>query len=301
MSNSNQNNQNIQDENQNEIQNQNKDEIEVADSIKENIESNESQDNISDSDIPQEKVDESSDKSSAESLTEENKVEDVSQSVSQDEVNNEDKEVKEDKENDKEKENEAGDNATEETDEIVKPKSIKMSANMDIIKIAGVLAILAFATAFMLAVLNNITSPKIQERLLQEKAEAVALLFGDNMTVTKFDGELSSPVVEILYVSDQNNNLIGYCVTTQPKGFGGKINTLVAIDADGKITGINILELSETAGVGTKIQEDSFLGQFKGKSDISGIDTIGGATVSSKALLSGIDAALYQLESKIMQ
>jgi Na+-translocating ferredoxin:NAD+ oxidoreductase RnfG subunit len=55
--------------------------------------------------------------------------------------------------------------------------------------------------------------------------------------------------------------------------------------------------MSETAGIGTKVREDKFLAQFKGKYDTFGVDTVGGATVSSKAVLNGVSEALNQVNA----
>ena len=50
--------------------------------------------------------------------------------------------------------------------------------------------------------------------------------------------------------------------------------------------------MSETSGIGTKIQDASFLDQFKGITSTASVTTISGATRSSKAFLSGVDSAI---------
>ena len=208
-------------------------------------------------------------------------------------------------ENGSEEQKESGENE-EQTDELPVDNQIpnedstaKKSSDdiLNIPKISVILGLITVVTVFLLAVLNNITVPVIEGRRSEEKASALSSLFGENVETSEFRGELLPSVDELLYVRDKDNNFIGYCVHVYPKGFGGKIDMLVAIDPDGKITGINILELSETAGIGTLVVEDSFLGQFRNKSDIYGIDMIAGATVSSRAVTDGVDAALKQLES----
>ena len=180
-------------------------------------------------------------------------------------------------------------------------KKIPNTAN--ILKTAVILGLLTVVTVLMLAVLDNITAPTIQERQNEDKAQAVEVLFGDNIEIAAFDGELSFPVEEILYITNKSDGaLIGYCIHTLPRGFNGIINMLVAVNPDGKVMGISILEMSETAGMGTQIQEDSFLGQFKGKGGTISVNVIAGATISSKAVLNGVNAALMELESaKITQ
>lgn len=57
----------------------------------------------------------------------------------------------------------------------------------------------------------------------------------------------------------------GYLVTARAKGYGGDIVLDVTFDGDGAvITGVSVVEQSETEGVGSKITEADFLDQFKG-------------------------------------
>jgi Na+-translocating ferredoxin:NAD+ oxidoreductase RnfG subunit len=53
--------------------------------------------------------------------------------------------------------------------------------------------------------------------------------------------------------------------------------------------------MSETAGIGTKINENDFREQFKdraGNINVNSVDMIAGATISAKAFLNGVNAAL---------
>lgn len=179
-------------------------------------------------------------------------------------------------------------------------KSVSESKGLNVFKTAFVLGAITLVAALMLSVVNGITAPVIQERALREKAEAVEHLFGNDITIEKYMGELYSPVVEILLVSDKSGeSFIGYCVSAQPKGYGGKIEMLIALNAAKKITGIDILEISETIGIGSQVDDNSFLSQFIDKSgniDIKNIDTISGATISSKAVLNGINKALESIK-----
>ncbi|MEG2144294.1 MAG: FMN-binding protein [Oscillospiraceae bacterium] len=76
------------------------------------------------------------------------------------------------------------------------------------------------------------------------------------------------------------------------KGYGGKMNLIVGIDNEGKIVNTKTLSHSETAGLGAKTAEPKFQSQFKGKDEsLEGVSTIGGATISSKAFISGMEKA----------
>lgn len=77
---------------------------------------------------------------------------------------------------------------------------------------------------------------------------------------------------------------------------------MTGIDLEGKVAGISPLELNETAGLGMKAQNESFLSQFKGKvkdiavnkNSASGneIQALTGATITSNAVTGAVNAAL---------
>lgn len=67
----------------------------------------------------------------------------------------------------------------------------------------------------------------------------------------------------------------------------GGLHLLIGINTDGAIEGIYFLEIGETPGVGTKVQEASFVDRFKGfttDTDENSIDNITSATYSSKGM-----------------
>ena len=100
-------------------------------------------------------------------------------------------------------------------------------------------------------------------------------------------------------------NTYGYAVTvTAKEGYGGDIQFTVGFNMNGVVTGVSMLSISETAGLGMKAKEEAFLNQYVGKSggsfvvdkDNSGglaneIDAISGATVTTRAVTKGVNAA----------
>lgn len=101
---------------------------------------------------------------------------------------------------------------------------------------------------------------------------------------------------------DKDGNATGYEVVTTPAGFGGAIELTIQFDADGEtITGYEVGAHSETPGLGGKIAEDEFKSQFNSvkapvfvngmENEGTEIQAISGATISSKAVVTGINAA----------
>ncbi len=94
------------------------------------------------------------------------------------------------------------------------------------------------------------------------------------------------------------SSMVGYCVEVQVAGFGGQINMMVGVDINGEVTGIAILSHSETINMGTQALTEDYFQQFVGKSGTlttsgnNAVDTVSGATITSKAIIEGVNRAL---------
>ena len=91
---------------------------------------------------------------------------------------------------------------------------------------------------------------------------------------------------------------------TDKEGYGGDIQISVGILADGTVNGISILSIGETAGLGMNATNPDFYNQYAGKqvasfevtkngeSGDNMIDALSGATITSRAVTGGVNAAL---------
>ncbi len=167
------------------------------------------------------------------------------------------------------------------------------------LRLGLVLGSIAFFVALMLSVVNAVAAPIIEEYAKEQEAIAFSALFPD---ATEFrqaspgDPEIT-PSARTVY---QDGKLLGVVVTATPRGYDGKMELLIGFDTQRCVTGIQFLTLSETVGIGTRVKEESYWGQYLGQSDFSGIDAITGASISSKAVKSGVEAAA-QLAIAIME
>lgn len=116
-------------------------------------------------------------------------------------------------------------------------------------------------------------------------------------------------VDDALYAYDSSDNLVGMIIkTTSKDGYGGNISLAVGIrEENGSIlvSGIDYLELNETAGLGMKATEEDFKNQFKDKSvesfevtksgavEENQIDALSGATFTSNAVTNAVNTAIY--------
>jgi len=161
-----------------------------------------------------------------------------------------------------------------------------------LIRMAAVLTCICAVIAGLLAAVNGLTKDVIAENRAREKQEAILAVFpqGDRFEdYTTASGETVNVVLE-------NNEIIGYTVNVVASGYVGPVDMMVGIDRSGKVSGIRIVSMEETPGVGTKVRAASFLEQFIGldRSVIYGenADVISGATFSSRAIAQGVNEAL---------
>lgn len=168
-----------------------------------------------------------------------------------------------------------------------------------VMRLTLTLLIIATIVAALLAFVNQLTAPIIaqanQEKIM--KAIEVVLPGGYETEITDFSDETG--LVSKVY-KGQN----GYAVEVAPSGFDGAITLMVGIDLEGKVLGISVVSHTETAGLGAvaaakNAAGEAFRGQFIGQSgavavtkDGGVIDAITGATVTSRAICDGVNAAL---------
>ncbi|MDD3251448.1 MAG: RnfABCDGE type electron transport complex subunit G [Lachnospiraceae bacterium] len=113
---------------------------------------------------------------------------------------------------------------------------------------------------------------------------------------------------------DASGSPIGYVVTTTSKdGYGGNITVSVGIMADGTVSGIEFLTISETAGLGMNAAQPEWKGQYAGKnvdefsvtkngaSADNEINAISGATITSNAVTGAVNGAVYFVKNCLAQ
>ena len=57
-------------------------------------------------------------------------------------------------------------------------------------------------------------------------------------------------------IRDRDDSGNGYAFKVKDKGFGGVYNVMVGIGNDGNITGVKLLDNTETPGLGSKTQQN---------------------------------------------
>ena len=166
-------------------------------------------------------------------------------------------------------------------------------------KIALTLFLITAVVAGLLAGVNSITKPIIDAQNAAKTQKAIeAVLPGG------FDEELSDFDNQGGLVSKVYKGANGYALEVLPSGFDNTITMMVGVDNEGKVLGISIVSHTETAGLGAVAAAqtsagEAFRGQFVGASgsvavskDGGQLDAITGATITSRAICVGVNAAL---------
>lgn len=168
-----------------------------------------------------------------------------------------------------------------------------------IARLGIVLFLITAITAGLLGAVNALTKDKIAEIAVSRTQTAMAEVLpgADSFVELPLTGEEPGIVTGISEGITSDQETVGYVVQCEPSGFGGVISMVVGVDPSGVVTGVKITSLSETAGLGSKAKSEPwFLEQFTGKSGQlavgTDIDALTGATVTSKAVTNGVNAAI---------
>lgn len=160
------------------------------------------------------------------------------------------------------------------------------------ITLVTTLTVVCIVSAAILALVYERTKPLIEEANIGELRKSLEEVLPSAATFSELT--LESPLIDRTFKGgDNNGNVVGVAYLTSAKGYQDYIKILVGVDFSTKaITRIKILEHTETPGLGSRIEDSSFLGTFAGKSDVGNIDAITGATVSSTGVIKAVEQSL---------
>ncbi len=184
------------------------------------------------------------------------------------------------------------------------------------------LTVITLVAGFGLGYVYDITKEPIAQMEEKTKLDAFRAVFTEADTfsdagdTSSSEGILASAGITGVDIDsavkalDTSGNMLGYVINvTTHEGYGGDITISMGIDNEGTVKGIEILGISETAGLGMKAKEARFKDQFKDKkvtqfsytktgaaSDFE-IDALSGATITTKAVVNAVNAGLAYFDS----
>jgi len=188
-----------------------------------------------------------------------------------------------------------------------------MPKKESLLKLALSLTLITAVAGIALAAVFSVTEKPIEEMKLKKKNDAIKLVLPQ-----EFDGTIETPVEYILdgdqkpviiHPAFQEDKLFAVAVETYTdKAFSGSFSIMVGLDIEGTVLGSEILEHSETPGLGDKInkKKSDFPNQFVGKNlntsilkvkkDNGDIDAITAATISSRSYCDAVNRAYSALK-----
>ncbi|MEF9915730.1 MAG: RnfABCDGE type electron transport complex subunit G [Lachnospiraceae bacterium] len=193
-----------------------------------------------------------------------------------------------------------------------------------ILKNTLILTIITLISGISLGFVYEITKAPIavaQENAKQDAYKTVLTDAKSFETYSDFDekeatkllakeGYKDDMISEVAVAKTSDGEDMGYVITAISKeGYGGDIKISVGILSDGTVKGIELLSISETAGLGMKAAEPEFKNQFqdkkvekfaytktKEKGDDK-IDALSGATITTNAVTNAVDASLVYFQN----
>ena len=168
-----------------------------------------------------------------------------------------------------------------------------------VLRITLTLLLIAAVVAAAMALVNQVTKPIIARNAEEKVQQAISQVLpgGYDSQVTEFEDP--SGIVSRVF-KGQN----GYAVEVQPIGFDSALTMMVGVAPDGSVLQICVVAHTETKGLGEvaaaqNAKGEAFRGQFVGKDgqlavtkDGGTIEAITGATITSRAVTAGVNAAL---------
>ena len=174
---------------------------------------------------------------------------------------------------------------------------------MYVLRLALTLFLIAAVVAGALSLVNSVTKPVIDKLNAEKTQQAIEAVLPGGFDEMITDYADASGIVSKVYKGAN-----GYALEVLPGGFDNTITMMVGIDNEGNVLGISIVSHTETAGLGAVAAAntsagEAFRGQFVGTSgsvavtkDGGELDAITGATITSRAVTEGVNAALACVE-----
>lgn len=156
-----------------------------------------------------------------------------------------------------------------------------------IFKLVSFLALVSAISGGLLAFVNSITAPIIENQGIQKELKTLEILF-PNREFTEVEYTDESLLVIGAFKTDSEE----YAYKISNRGYGGEIVYMIGVDTNNEITGYTVISSKETKGIGDKIEQDDFVNSIIGSKINSNFDTIAGSTISSTAVIDGISSAV---------
>lgn len=172
-----------------------------------------------------------------------------------------------------------------------------------IIKPAASLFLICLVVTALLAGVNLLTADRIAALSIQKAEESQKVVLPNAESFEEVDEETVKGL-------DGSGQLAGYVITTEAKGYGGTIEVMTGITADGSVSGVVLLSQNETPGLGANATKDSFREQYQQAAPDGGfqviksgapadgqIQAMTGATITTQAVTDAVNLAVEKFQT----
>lgn len=156
------------------------------------------------------------------------------------------------------------------------------------------LAVICLVVGALMGLVNHVTEPKIAAQNEAAKTESLRRLFPAGTEFRPLQGATEQGL-DAVYAVYENEVYIGYVGQATVSGSQGLLDVIAGVGANGVLTGIVVgpTKFSETSNIGSKTKDADFTEQFIGlalpaEAGVN-VDTVSGATISSKAVLKAVN------------
>jgi electron transport complex protein RnfG len=178
----------------------------------------------------------------------------------------------------------------------------------EILSMIVVLSTICCVSGFSLAFLKERTAPIIESQVLTYvQGPAIVKVYpaATNKPIEERRAFTLDGRKVTVFPYRQGDKLVGVAMENHAKGYGGEIGVMVGFNMQGdSLLGIGVTVMSETPGLGTKIAEPKFSGQFAGaplnvalKNKGGTVDAVSGATISSTGAVNAVQAAARDFQA----
>ena len=173
-----------------------------------------------------------------------------------------------------------------------------------------------FAVTAITGLLLGLVEWGTRDAILRTRADDKAVALKNVMPeAEKFNSynkaELNETITDVQEALNKKGERVGWCLSVASKGYGGLVNFVVGIKADGSVRAINILSHSETPGLGAKATLPEFYKQYDNRDKLplkvvkgaannpDEISAISGATKTSNAVTNGVNWAVEYFNASL--
>jgi len=165
----------------------------------------------------------------------------------------------------------------------------------EMVKPVIVLVVICLVVSALLAYTNSVTAPIIEENARAEAEKTRKAVLEGAESFSEIDCDTAALGITGAFREDSGK---GYVITAANKGYGGLVTVTVGLNPEGEVVGLSANVSTETSGVGSKAGKSDYTDRYLGLRGACGdVDIISGATYSSTAVRTGVNAALAAFDA----